>query len=120
MLASQFDSHRVVGYHNIGSRLFVESPTSMTFFASCICRTINRITYRKRLGDVPRSADHGNRNRLDRRQRVGRVAKGLGRGPEGTKETASHSLTVAKSRLASNFLDWQPPLLKHEPGGFEA
>jgi hypothetical protein len=90
------------------------------FFASCICHTINRTTYRKRLRDVPRSAGHGNRNRLDRRQRVGRVAKGLGCGPEGTKETAPHSLTIAKSRLASNFLDWQPPLLKHEPGGLEA
>jgi hypothetical protein len=80
----------------------------------------NRTTYRKRLGDVPRPAGQSNRNRLDRRQRVGRVAKGLGRGPEGAKKTAPHSLTIAKSRLASNFLDWQPPLLEHEPGGLEA
>src|SRR5215471_21757451 len=65
---------------NIGSRLFVESPTS-TFFASCICHTTSRTTYRTRLEDVPRSASHGGRNRLDRRQRVRRVAKGLGRGP---------------------------------------
>ena len=35
--------------------------------------------------------------RIFRTQRVGRVAKGLGRGPEGTKETAPHSLTIAKS-----------------------
>jgi hypothetical protein len=35
--------------------------------------------------------------RIFRSQRVGRVAKGLGRGPEGTKETAPHSLTIAKS-----------------------
>jgi hypothetical protein len=33
------------------------------------------------------------------------VAKGLGRGIEGTKETAPHSLTIAEARLASNFLD---------------
>jgi hypothetical protein len=26
---------------NIGSRLFVESPRSMTFFASCICPAVN-------------------------------------------------------------------------------
>ena len=58
--------------------------------------------------------------RLDGRQRMRRVAKGLGRGPEGTKETAPHSLTIAESRLASNFLDWQPALLEHEPGGLEA
>src|SRR5258707_8576399 len=105
---------------NIGPRLFVESPTSMTFFASFICHTINRTTYRKRLGDVPRSAGHGNRDRLDRRQRVRRVAKGLGRGPEDTKETAPHSLAIAESRLASDFLDWQPALLEHEPGRLEA
>src|ERR1700704_2077104 len=105
---------------NIGSRLFVESPTSMTSFASCICHTINRTTYRKRLGDVPRSAGHGGRNRLDRRQRVRGVAKGLGRGPEGTKKTPPHSLAIAESRLASNFLDWQPALLEHEPGGLDA
>src|SRR5258708_35165702 len=88
---------------NIGPRLFVESPTSMTSFASCIC-----------------PAGHGGRNRLDRRQRVRGVAKGLGRGPEGTKKTPPHSLAIAESRLASNFLDWQPALLEHEPGGLEA
>ena len=58
--------------------------------------------------------------RLDRRQRMRCVAKGLGRGTEGTKETAPHSLAIAESRLASNFLDWQPALLEHEPGGLEA
>src|SRR5260370_39873465 len=87
----------------------------MTFFASCICHTINRTIYRKRLGDVPRSAGHGNRDRLDRRQRMRRVAKGLGRGTEGTKETAPHSLAISESRLASDFLDWQPALLDHQP-----
>src|SRR5258708_26504812 len=92
----------------------------MTFFASCICHTINRTTYRKRLGDVPRSAGRRNRNRLDRRQRIRCVAKGLGRGTEGTKKTAPHSLTIAESRLASNFLDWQPALPEPEPCGLKA
>ena len=41
------------------------------------------------------------------------VAKRLGRGTEGAKETASHSLAIAESRLASNFLDWQPALFEH-------
>jgi hypothetical protein len=54
---------------------------------------------------------------LDGRQRMSCVAKGLGRGIEGTKETAPHSLTITESRLASNFLDWQTALLEHEPGG---
>ena len=58
--------------------------------------------------------------RLDGRQRMRCVAKGLGRGTEGTKETAPHSLTITESRLASNFLDWQPALLEHEPGRLEA
>src|ERR1700745_3633053 len=58
--------------------------------------------------------------RLDGRQRVRRVAKGLGRGTEGSKETAPHSLTIAESGLASNFLDRQPALLEHKPGGFDA
>src|SRR5258707_2280515 len=58
--------------------------------------------------------------RLDGRQRMRCVAKGLGRSTEGTKETAPHSLTIAVSRLASNFLDWQSALLEHEPGGLEA
>src|SRR5882762_1438500 len=58
--------------------------------------------------------------RLDGRQRMRCVAQGLGRGTEGTKETAPHSLTIAESRLASNFLDWQPGLLEHEPGGLDA
>jgi hypothetical protein len=58
--------------------------------------------------------------RLDGRQRMRCVAKGLGRSTEGTKETAPHSLTIAESRLASNFLDWQPALLKHEPGRLKA
>src|SRR5258708_38467033 len=58
--------------------------------------------------------------RLDGRQRMRCVAQGLGRGIEGTKETAPHSLTIAESRLASNFLDWQPALLEHEPGGLDA
>src|SRR5467141_3527536 len=58
--------------------------------------------------------------RLDGRQRMRCVAKGLGRGTEGTKETAPHSLTIAESRLAGNFLDWQRALLEHEPGGLEA
>src|SRR5258705_11045899 len=58
--------------------------------------------------------------RLDGRQRMGCVAKGLGRGTEGTKETAPHSLAIAEPRLASNFLDCQPALLEHEPGGLEA
>src|SRR6266436_6715973 len=105
---------------NIGSRLFVESPTSMTFFASCICLITNRTAYRTRREAVPRSASHGGCNRSNRRQRVRRIAKGLGRGPEGTKETAPHSLAIAESRLASNFLDRQPALLEHEPGGLEA
>src|SRR5260221_13494453 len=52
--------------------------------------------------------------RLDGRQRMCCVAKGLGRSTEGTKETAPHSLAIAESRLASNFLDWQPALLEHE------
>jgi hypothetical protein len=29
-----------VGHRRIGSRSLVESPTSMTFFASCICRPL--------------------------------------------------------------------------------
>ena len=58
--------------------------------------------------------------RLDGRQRMRCVAKGLGRGTEGAKETAPHSFTIAESRFASNFLDWQPALLEHEPGGLEA
>jgi hypothetical protein len=58
--------------------------------------------------------------RLDGRQRMRCVAKDLGRGTEGTKETAPHSLAIAESRLASNFLDWQPALLEHEPGRLEA
>src|SRR5260370_3735852 len=48
------------------------------------------------------------------------VAKDLGRGTEGTKETAPHSLAISESRLASDFLDWQPALLEHEPGRLEA
>jgi hypothetical protein len=48
------------------------------------------------------------------------VAKGLGRGAEGAKETAPHSLTIAKSRLASNFLDWQPALLEHVEAAFDS
>jgi len=47
------------------------------------------------------------------------VAKVSGRLTEGAKETAPHSLAIAESRLASNFLDWQPTLLQHEPGGLE-
>jgi hypothetical protein len=46
------------------------------FFASCICHTINRTTYRKRLGDVPRSAGFGNRNRLAQLAQT----RGVGRG----------------------------------------
>jgi len=38
---------------------------------------------------------------------------------ESTKETAPHSLSIAESRLAGNFLDWQPTLLQHEPGGLK-
>jgi hypothetical protein len=57
--------------------------------------------------------------RLDGRQRMRCVAKGLGRGTEGAKETAPHSFTIAESRLASNFLDWQSALLEHEPGRLE-
>src|SRR3984893_14778723 len=56
---------------------------------------------------------------LDGGQRMRCVAKGLGRGTKGTTETAPHSLTIAESRLASNFLDRQPALLQHEPGGLE-
>ena len=56
---------------------------------------------------------------LDRRQRTRCVAKGSGRCTVSTKKTASHSLTIAEARLASNFLDWQPALLEHEPGGLE-
>ena len=48
------------------------------------------------------------------------VAKGLGRGTEGATETAPHSLTITEAGLASNFLDWQPALLEHEPGDLEA
>ena len=48
------------------------------------------------------------------------VAKGLGRGTEGATETAPHSLTITEAGLASNFLDWQPTLLEHEPGDLEA
>ncbi len=65
-------------------------------------------------------ARYGGHQRLDGRQRMRCVAKGSGRLTEGTKETASHSLSIAESRLASNFLDWQPTLLEHEPGGLEA
>src|SRR5258706_15914818 len=60
-------------------------------------------------------------NRLsDGRQRMRCVAKVLGRSTEGTTETAPHSFTIAESRFAGNFLDWQPALLEHEPGGLEA
>jgi hypothetical protein len=34
----------------------------------------------------------------------------LGRGTEGAQETAPHSLTIAESRLARNFLDGQPTI----------
>ncbi len=47
------------------------------------------------------------------------VAKGSGRLSEGAKKTAPHSLAIAESRLTSNFLDRQPTLLQHKPGGLE-
>src|SRR6202048_137230 len=40
---------------NIGSRLFVESPRSMTFFASCICLPSTERRLCEFLGNVPKS-----------------------------------------------------------------
>jgi hypothetical protein len=50
--------------------------------------------------DVEISARHHGRDRL-----------------ESAKKTAPHPLTIAESRVAGNFLNWQAASLKHEPGG---
>src|SRR5882757_664518 len=62
---------------SMGSRLFVESPTSMTLFASCICRPLFERCTHQFLGNIPKSGGRCRISRLRHDQRARRCPSQL-------------------------------------------